>query len=140
MIWGGSPQEIILFIEELNLNDMNIRLTFSLHPETLSFHDLSIHVENNKLSTKTFRKKTAANTLLFATSHHPKSLIQGSQLGSFSKPGETSQVRKTLKMEAQKLYGRLRERGYSHGCIRKAKKRAYEIDRGTSWIRRGWWI
>lgn len=34
-------------------------------------------------------------------------------------------------MEAKELYGRFGERGYTHQCIRRVKKRAMQADRGT---------
>lgn len=83
MIWGGSQQELMAFIDELNQNNRNIKLTFSYHLEKLSFLDLTIQIKENTIATKTFRKETADNTLLLATSHHPGSLMRGIPVGQF---------------------------------------------------------
>lgn len=53
--------QLLLFHDELNVNDRNIRLTFNYHSETLSFLDLQISVMGNKLIMKTFHKETAAS-------------------------------------------------------------------------------
>lgn len=72
-----------MFIDELNQNNRNIKLAFSYHSETLSFLDLTIELKDNIVATKTFCGETAANTLLLATSHHPRSLIRGIPVGQF---------------------------------------------------------
>lgn len=79
--------------------------------------------------TKTFCKETAANTLLLATSHHPRSLVQGIPVGQFLKTKRNCSREDDFETEAQELYGSFRERGYSHKCIRRAKKIAIQAER-----------
>lgn len=83
MVWGGSAHELHLFMDELNINNRNIRFTYNFDFESLDFLDLTISVRDGHFVTKTFRKKTSPNTLLCATSHHPYSLIQGIPVGQF---------------------------------------------------------
>lgn len=129
MIRGGTPQELIQFIDELNTNDRNIKLTFSFHSQTLPFLDPTIGVENGRITTKTYRKQRAANTLLQATSHHPRSFIQGIPVGQFLRIKLNCSQEHDFGVEARELYSRFRERGYSHHCIRKAKKKVMQVDR-----------
>lgn len=103
---GVSPQELVSFIEELNKNDRNIWLTYSFHSEIISFLDLTIYVKDNKIFAKTFRKETAANTLLLATSHHPKSLFQGIPVGQFLITKRNCSNEDDFKAEVQQLIGR----------------------------------
>lgn len=49
----------------------------------LSFLDLQITLENGQLCNSTFQKETAANTLLYATSHHPHWVKNGIPVGQF---------------------------------------------------------
>lgn len=127
---GGSPQELLLIIDELNGNDQIIRLTFSYDLVALPFLAITIHVKDDKLRMKTFRKETAANTLLLASSHHPKLLIQGIPLGQFLRIRRNCSDMDDFKNESRELYGRFRDRGYSHTSIRRAKKRALWTERG----------
>lgn len=64
-------------------NCQNIRLTHSFHHQRLLFLDLTIEALRGRISTRTYRKDTPANTLLQATSHHPQSLICGIPMGQF---------------------------------------------------------
>lgn len=72
MIWQGDEESLHQFIGHLNENDRNIKLTYMFDSKQISFLDLQIKLEGDSQSTYTFRKKTAANTLLRADSHHPK--------------------------------------------------------------------
>lgn len=88
-----------------------------------SFLDLSIRLEMGKLVTKTYRKKTAANTLLFAESYHPKPLIHGIPEGQFLR---TVPLRMTTDVRQRNSYRCFGERGYSHLTLRRAKKIAMQ--------------
>lgn len=124
MVWTGSVKQLEDFMSELNSNNQNIRLTYTYHPETLSFLDLSIRRSGNEIVTSTFRKKTAANTLLSAQSHHPKSLINGIPTGQFLRIRRNCSVEEEFHEEASEMYQRFRQRGYSHRSLKKAKKKA----------------
>lgn len=77
MVWIGAVEETEEFMMELNGNDRNICLTYNFHHSKISFLDLSISIDQGCLSMCTFKKETACNTLLNATSHHPESLMSG---------------------------------------------------------------
>lgn len=85
MVWAGTQPELEEFMVELGNNTRNIHLTYVVDPCQISFLDLSIRLEGGSLVTSAFRKETAANTLLQADSHHPKSLIRGILVGQFLK-------------------------------------------------------
>lgn len=83
------------------------------------------------IKTKTFRKPTAANTLLQASSDHPKSLIKAIPVGQFLRARRNCSDPDDFIAESKDLYNRFRERGYSHSCIREARRRATRTDRLT---------
>lgn len=114
MVWAGTRSEQVDFMGELGNNTRNLRLTFVVDPHEILFLDLSIKLVNIRLTTKTFRKETAANTLLQADSHHPRSLIQGIQ--------RNCSTEEDYRNESEQLYRRFRERGYSHPALKRAKK------------------
>lgn len=73
-VWSGTIEDLVCFMQELNLNDRNIKLTYSHHEKTLPFLDLQICTEGTRLISKTFRKEIAANTILQAHRYHPQPL------------------------------------------------------------------
>lgn len=87
-----------------------------------NFLDLSIRLVNGRLATKTFRKETAANTLLQADSHHPRSLIWEIPVGQFLRVQRNCSTEHDYRCESEQLYCRFRERGYYHRKLRRAKK------------------
>lgn len=124
VIWRGSLDELHQFMNELNNNDRNIRLTYQFDQKRLSFLDLQITLDEGQLNTSTFRKETAANTLLEATSHHPHWLKNGIPVGQFLRIKRNCTNVADYKRESSELYTRFRERGYSHRQLRRARKRA----------------
>lgn len=69
LIWAGSAEQLVDFMSQLNINERNIRLTYSYYAETLPFLDLQLSRSGCRITTSTFHKETAANTLLLAQSH-----------------------------------------------------------------------
>lgn len=127
MISTGSIEELHEFMRELNRNKRNVCLTYNYHQTQIPFLDLNISIKDGSLVTSTFRKETAANTLLYATSHHPDSLVQGIPICQFLRIRRNCTELEQFKKEVDT---RFRERGYSpHRTLRRAKKRAYEAER-----------
>lgn len=92
------------------------RSKYSKHvvdPCEISFLYLTIRLEEGKLVTKTFLKKTAAKTLLYVGSHHPKSLIYGIPVGQFLRIRRNCSKDDDYRHEVDDLYKRFTERGYS---------------------------
>lgn len=67
--------------------------------------------------------------LLEASSHHPNSLIQGIAVGQFLRIKRNCSQEEDFRAEATNMYARFKERGYSHKCIERARKRAINTDR-----------
>lgn len=129
LLWQGSVESLEGFLSELNENSRNIRLTFTYDLNEISFLDLLIRIDGDHLSTKTFLKATAANTLLEATSHHPKSLVRGIPTGQFLRIRRNCSLDQDYQAESKQLYKRFRERGYPHRSLKNSRKRASAIHR-----------
>lgn len=123
MLWKGTLDSLHKFMRELNMNERNIRLTYNFHKKKLSFLDLQITLEKGQLSTCTFRKETADNTLQHATSHHPHWLKNGIPVGQFLRIKRNCTEAADYRLESLDLYARFRERGYSHRQIRRARRK-----------------
>lgn len=104
MVWSGKIEQLTDFMQELNQNERNIGHTYSHQQVTLSFLDLQISIEETKIITKKFRKETAADTLLQAQSHHPRSLIHGIPTGQFLRMMRNCSKDLEYKEEASELH------------------------------------
>ncbi|CAJ0967928.1 unnamed protein product [Ranitomeya imitator] len=72
MIWQGTEEELLSFVSLLNTNEINVRLTCKRSQTQIEFLDILIRKgESNVLETDVYRKETAVNSLLHASSSHP---------------------------------------------------------------------
>ncbi|OCT99589.1 hypothetical protein XELAEV_18005372mg [Xenopus laevis] len=96
----------------------------------LNFLDIRIYRDfNNDVQTTVFRKDTATNNLLHAKSQHSSTLIRGIPTGQYLRVKRICSTQTEFKKEADKLYQRFKQRGYSHNSLKTAYKRALEADR-----------
>lgn len=123
MIWKGDLDSVNTFIKYLNINDRNIRLTYTFDQSRIYFYDLWIKMEKNYLVTSTFCKDTAANTLLRADSHHPQCWKDGIPVGQLLRIKRDCTRHDDYIHESNDLYKRFKERGYTHRQLKKAKRK-----------------
>ena len=75
MIWTGTKQELLIFLENLNSKHKAIKFERNISHSRISFLDILIYIEkNNTLQTTLYRKPTDQKSYLHAHSDHPKSL------------------------------------------------------------------
>lgn len=55
LIWRGTLNELHRFMEQLNVNDLNIYLTYTFDQTKISFLDLWLSISDSTISTCTFR-------------------------------------------------------------------------------------
>lgn len=93
------------------------------------FLDLQISIMGNKITTCTFRKPTAANTLLQASSHHPDHLIKVIPVGKFLRLLRNCSRDDDFLRKAGEKLDRFGDRGYPHRVLKKARKKSWSKDR-----------
>ncbi|CAJ0931799.1 unnamed protein product, partial [Ranitomeya imitator] len=77
-------EELLSFVNLLNNNDINVRLTCKYSQTQIEFLDILIRKgESNTLETDMFRKETAVNSLLHASSSHPQQVVNAIPTGQF---------------------------------------------------------
>ena len=75
MIWTGTKQELLIFLEKLNSKHKTIKFEHNISNSNISFLDMLIYKDkNNTLQTTLYRKPTDQQSYLHAHSDHPKSL------------------------------------------------------------------
>ena len=75
MIWNGTTEELILFIDELNKKYKTIKFDYKVSTKQIEFLNTMLYRDQqHKIQTTIFHKPTDQQTYLHAQSNHPKSL------------------------------------------------------------------
>lgn len=124
LIWEGPQEDLVLFLEQLNQNEFNLRFTMSWNDSSIDF-DITIHKDDlGILSSSLYRKRTAGNTILHASSFHPTNLISSIPYSQYLRIKRNCTDEIKFKQEADLLRDRLLNRGYSHRVLKRAYNRA----------------
>ena len=76
IIWTGSEQELLDFMNNLNKKHPSIKFEFKYSQTKIEFLNVLVYKDqNNMLETTIHRKQTDRQNYLDARSEHPKSLI-----------------------------------------------------------------
>lgn len=95
----------------------------------VDFLDLTIKIEDGRLSTTLFRKPTSTNSLLHFRSFHPPHIKKGIPTGQFLRIRRNCTDDQTFQHHAKDLTKRFRERDYPHPLISQAYRRV----KGSEW-------
>ncbi|CAJ0927082.1 unnamed protein product [Ranitomeya imitator] len=96
----------------------------------VEFLDLSIKIdEQGSLFTDLFRKPTATNSFLHATSAHPPATIRGIPVGQFLRAKRICTNPEDFNSQSADLSRRFLERGYSKRNIKRGYQRALKTNR-----------
>ncbi|CAJ0962564.1 unnamed protein product [Ranitomeya imitator] len=108
----GNWVELLDFIKFLNTNQLNIKLTCHFDTNSVDFLDITIKRDNfGMLQTDLFRKKTAVNSVLHASSSHPKHVINAIPIGQFLRLRRVCSSFEDFKMRAEEMKKRFLDRG-----------------------------
>ncbi|OCT58440.1 hypothetical protein XELAEV_18002112mg [Xenopus laevis] len=129
-IWQGSNEELTLFLDTLNLNDFNIKLTSSVSKSNVNFLDLTISVDNNSLITNLYRKPTDTNGFILKNSCHHKKWLNNIPLSQFNRAKRNCSKKEDYDNECQILRKQFREKGYSEKIVEDVKIKCDQKDRG----------
>lgn len=124
LVWKGPTKQLPAFLEQLNINTFNLSFTMTWDKESITFLDVTLYKDTNgSLTTSLFRKPPAGNSILHASSFHPQPLISSIPYSQYLSMRRNCTDDTVFKKEANILRTRLRARGYSNTCLRKACKR-----------------
>ncbi|CAJ0968092.1 unnamed protein product [Ranitomeya imitator] len=120
LLWTGTLDECNNFIDSLNRNPWNIRLTSKVSSTRVDFLDLNIILRDNHIVTSLHRKETATNSLLHYKSAHPVHLRNSIPKGQFLRVKRNCSAKEDFLAESRKLTERFRDRGYPHRVVAQA--------------------
>ncbi|KAJ1131861.1 hypothetical protein NDU88_010193 [Pleurodeles waltl] len=129
IIWKGSEDEAIRYIDKLNDNDRNIRLTYNISRSSIDFLDPRIKIKDKMISTELFRKTTAGNSLLHATSGHPDGPKWSIPYGELLRAKRISNTDEAFELEQKDMVLRFKQRGYPDWVIKKAMEKIRKVER-----------
>ncbi|KAM9311824.1 uncharacterized protein PAF06_009687 [Gastrophryne carolinensis] len=77
LIWTDTQNNLEKFVSELNTNDLNLKFTLKFSQSAINFLDLTVMLSQEGLvTTKFYRKPSAAIMMLQASSAHAKPLLK----------------------------------------------------------------
>ncbi|KAM3926827.1 uncharacterized protein RB166_009651 [Leptodactylus fuscus] len=124
-IWQGSLTDLELFMECLNDNDRNIKLTWSYSRTKIEFLDIALSVDiNGYIQTDLYRKPTSSNALLHYKSAHPRYVVNNIPTGQFLRARRICSTENSFEQSARDLELRFKQRGYNQRSIQQGYQRA----------------
>ncbi|XP_075696939.1 Na(+)/H(+) exchange regulatory cofactor NHE-RF4 [Rhinoderma darwinii] len=109
---AGTEMQLIQFMQGLNTNDLNIKLTYVFDKHRVEFLDIVIEADDmGCLQTDVFRKKTSVNALLHATSAHNQSTIGTVPTGQFLRMRRICSSNVSFEKQSSDLRERFLDRG-----------------------------
>lgn len=108
-------------LSRMNKNDFNLYFTMSHHKQRIAFLDVEVYRgEGGTLLGKLYRKPTAGNAIMHATSLlHPKALIKSIPYRQYLRIRRNCTDDAFFQMEANNLWNCLLSRGYSHASLKR---------------------
>lgn len=133
IIWWGTEEGAGRFIEKLKPT----AITFcwqapSIKP--IEYLEVSLNIKEGAVCTTLFRKATAGNSVLHALSSHPEALKWSIPYGELLRPKRNCNNAESYEEECNIIMNRFSIRGYPQWVLKKAKKRADEVERKTTLI------
>ena len=112
LIWTGTKNELLQFIEELNKQHQTIKFSMEYSYNSVSFLDTIVYKEGTRLQTKLYRKETDRPSYLHKRSEHPKSLKQSIPYSQALRIKRICSIQKDYESSCQELAERIVNRGY----------------------------
>ncbi|XP_073511825.1 uncharacterized protein [Phyllobates terribilis] len=129
VFWSGTEAEFKWFIGIININGLGLSFTYECQIDNIAFLDLRLRKEKDgSISTCTYRKPTATNSLLKWDSNHPEALKCGIPKSQFLRVRRNCSNIGIFREQATDLYNRFHERGYPSQVL----DRSYSVALGRS--------
>lgn len=128
-IWEGDESSLITFMQELNANNLNIKLTYHHSLEAVDFLDLTIFVADGKLQTRTFFKPTDKNGYIPVDSHHHTRWINNIPKSQFMRIRKNCTQMADFESQAVLLKSRFLDKGYQESILDKTISEVKKLDR-----------
>lgn len=130
IIWKGSKEELIKFINELNQKHNYIKFDYEFSTKKIPFLDTMVYIDtNNKLQTTLYRKPTDQQAYLHAKSEHPKSLKNSIAYSQTLRIKTICSTENEYQKHCTILKEKLIEREYKEKTLKKQIEKVNQINR-----------
>ncbi|XP_056372514.1 proheparin-binding EGF-like growth factor isoform X1 [Hyla sarda] len=133
LVWRDSETRFQEFMLYINDNDLNLRFTSQFSATSIPFLDIMLCApqdqSENKMIVKPYRKESAGNTILQATSCHPRHVTRNIPYGEWVRLRRNCLQDEVFEQESVLLHNRLRARGYDDTTLKNAYEKAKELNR-----------
>ena len=130
MIWTGTKQELLIFLEKLNSKHKTIKFEHNISNSNTSFLDTLIYKDkNNTLQTTLYRKPTDQQSYLHAHSDHTKSLKRSMPCSQALRIKTICSTLTEYKTHCAILKENFIERGYEENILKDEIDKVDNIDR-----------
>lgn len=123
----STVEELIEFHSYLNSCNEHLKFTLEYDRNSISFLDVQIYKEDNKIKTDLFRKSTDRNTILRGDSFHPRPLLRSLPVSQFHRIRRICSDDPSYLAQAEVLKNRFLSRGYREEWVDAAKERFDQI-------------
>lgn len=132
LVWQCTEDELSSFVAYCNNNPFNLSFKDCSAASAIDFLDLTLigDTESRVIHTQTYRKETAGNSILRATSCHPHHVFRLVPVGEMVRARRNCSTQESLSF-FDNITSRLAERGYSIPHLEKARSTAVARDRDT---------
>ena len=132
LFWTGTESELRDFVTAISDNEFNLRFTMDHSSTEIHFLDLTVSIdEQGMIFSSLYRKPTAGNTILHAGSAHPESLVNSIPYSQYLRIRRNCSRDEDFRIHSTNLYHRLKQRGYSHRCLKRAYNRVKPQQRSS---------
>ncbi|KAM9320087.1 uncharacterized protein PAF06_004553 [Gastrophryne carolinensis] len=130
ILWSGPGHLLEDFIRILNCNSLNLKFTHEVSTCRINFLDLTVTIDSlGQINSCFYRKASAANTILRASSAHPQHLLRSIPYGEYLRARRNCTQDKDFKAAADEIRDRLLLRGYNKKVLSKAYTKAIQRPR-----------
>lgn len=122
LMWGSDGETVESMISWMNNNDMNLRFTFHHAANEIDFLDIKLVGDvAGGVTVLPFRKPTALNSILRASSCHPPHVTKNLPVGELVRLKRYCSDLHQYNLAQKETCSRLSERGYSEWSLTRAK-------------------
>lgn len=123
VIFEGSIQSLMDFYNYLNSSHQHLKFSLNHSVSAISFLDIMIRREDNRLITDLYRKETDKCSFLHANSFHPPHMKKSLPISQFNRVKRICTKQMDYVKQADELEHRFRMRGYREEWVKGARDR-----------------
>ena len=127
MISTEGEETLNDFLTHCNNQNKNIQFEQTISKDSIPFPDVSVILENGKLTTDLYSKPTDKHQYLYFTSCHPKHTKTSLPYCLALRLGRIRSTDTLFQKRTQEMKHHLLQRGYKKGCIQDAINKAASV-------------